>query len=408
MKLKNLFIAATVLLFTVTSCEKEDSVTGISISPETATLTEAGATTTLTATLAPSGTKADVAWTSSNTAVATVSGSGLTATVTAVGAGTAEITATADIFTAKTTITVDIAGSGGENNGSENAPYTVTEAIANQDGLAWVEGYIIGYAWAGSSATEFYFTTDTCTQATNIIIANSKTETGNANILPVQLPSGAIRTGLNVKDVKANLGKKVKLYGSLEKYFGQSGLKAVSYYELEGGSTGGTKPADTSGAILNETFASGQGSFTIQDITIPEGGTYVWIWDSNYKYMKASAFISSAKASESWLISPAINLTGKTSANLSFEHTGKYFTSNKLTEQEVYVSTNYSSGAPSTATWTKLTVPAWPTGNDWTFVNSGDVSLSSVAGNSSVHIAFKYASTTAGAATWEVKNVLVK
>jgi hypothetical protein len=41
----------------------------------------------------------------------------------------------------------------------------------------------------------------------------------------------------------------VKLYGSLEAYFGKPGLKNTSYFELEGGKTGGTKPVDTSNAI---------------------------------------------------------------------------------------------------------------------------------------------------------------
>ena len=113
MKLKNVFLmlAAGAMLFT--ACEKKEAVTGISVSPASGSLTEAGKTLTLTATLAPAGTKADVTWTSSNTAVATVSGNGLTATVTAVASGEAKIIAKADIFTAEAVIKVNIAGSGG-------------------------------------------------------------------------------------------------------------------------------------------------------------------------------------------------------------------------------------------------------------------------------------------------------
>lgn len=160
--------------------------------------------------------------------------------------------------------------------------------------------------------------------------------------------------------------------------------------------------------ILNETFAANQGNFTIANVTLPSGSTYVWQWDA-YKYMKASSFVGGgAKDSEGWLISPAMNLTGKTSATLSFDHAGKFFTASKLTEQAVLVSSDYTSGAPSSATWTPLTIAVWPSGNDWTFVNSGNISLSSVAGRANVRIAFKYASTTAGAATWEIKNVIVK
>jgi len=293
-------------------------------------------------------------------------------------------------------------------NGTESSPYTVTEAIANQGSSKWVSGYIVGYVWSGTP-TKYVFSADTCTQATNLLIASSKTETNSENCIAVQLPAGTIRTGLNLVDNKSNIGKQVTLYGSLEAYFSKPGLKSVSYFSLEGGTTGGTKPADptdVSNAILNEPFSISQGNFTIQNVTLPEGGTYVWKWDTN-KYMKSSAYISGAKISESWLISPVINLSNVISPILTFDHTGKYFTANKLTEQTVLVSTNYSNGLPNTATWTSLTIPTYPTGSDWNFVNSGSISLSNFVGESNVRIAFKYSSTTAGAATWEIRNVLI-
>lgn len=295
-------------------------------------------------------------------------------------------------------------------SGTEETPYNIAAAMANQDVFAWVEGYIVGNVdgEGKSIKTESKFDAP-YTVATNFLIADSPDETNYANCLPVQLPKGAIRDGLNLVENAANDGKKVKLYGSLEAYFGEPGLKSVSYYELEGGKTGGTKPVDASGALLSETFAENQGAFTIFDKQIPEGGTYVWRWDT-YKYMKASAFIDgSARASESWLISPAIDLSKVTTAALVFDHTGKFFTANKLTEQEVYVSKDYSgSGDPTSATWTKLTIPTWPSGSDWTFVSSGNIELTGMAGNAKVFLAFKYVSTTAGAATWEIKNVVVK
>lgn len=291
-------------------------------------------------------------------------------------------------------------------NGTESSPYTVSEAITNQGSSKWVSGYIVGYVWAAAQ-TKYVFSVDTCTQATNLLLAPSKTETNADNCIAVQLPAGSIRTGLNLVDIKTNLGKQVTLYGSLEAYFSKPGLKSVSYYSLEGGTTGGTKPVDVSNAILNETFSTSIGNFTIQNVTLPEGGSYVWKWDTN-KYMKASAYISGAnKLSESWLISPVLNLSTAVSPVLTFEHTGKFFTSNKLTEQSVLVSTNYNAGLPSTASWTALTIPTYPAGNDWVFVSSGQISLSNFVGQSNVRIAFKYGSTTSGAATWEIKNLVI-
>jgi len=83
------------------------SVTGVTVSPTTATLA-GGATQQLTATIAPSNaTNTAVTWSSSNTAVATVSSTGL---VTAVAAGTATITVTTSdgSKTATSAITVSV------------------------------------------------------------------------------------------------------------------------------------------------------------------------------------------------------------------------------------------------------------------------------------------------------------
>lgn len=136
-------------------------------------------------------------------------------------------------------------------DGSESSPYNVTAAIKNNSGEKWVKGYIVGYAWAGTSAqgTIYTFSSDTCTQATNILIADSKNETTATKVMPVQLLFGDIRTGLNLAANKDNIGKEVTLYGSLEKYFSIAGLKSVSYYELEGGKTGGTKPGGQPGEL---------------------------------------------------------------------------------------------------------------------------------------------------------------
>lgn len=292
--------------------------------------------------------------------------------------------------------------------GTESSPYNISEAITNQGASKWVTGYIVGVVDGEGKdiSTESKFDAP-YTIKTNVLLADNADETDFTKCFPVQLPTGAIRDGLNLVDNATLDGQKVKLYGSLETYYTKPGMKSTSYFEIDGGATGGIKPVDTSGSYLAETFATNQGAFAIVDVTLPEGGTYVWIWNTS-KYMKASAFISSAKASESWLISPSIDLSNATAPKLTFEHTGKYFTSNKLTEQTLWVSTNYTEGAPSTATWTQLTIPTWPSGSDWTFVSSGAIDLSAYTANSNVRLAFKYASTTAGAATWEIKNLVVK
>jgi uncharacterized protein len=103
---------------------------------------------------------------------------------------------------------------------------TVAQAIANNSGKATVEGYIVGY----TKGTNSYQFTGPFTSDTNIAIADQPNETDPAKILPVQLPSGAIRTALNLKATPENLGKKVQITGTLEAYFTTPGLKSPTWY----------------------------------------------------------------------------------------------------------------------------------------------------------------------------------
>lgn len=153
--------------------------------------------------------------------------------------------------------------------------------------------------------------------------------------------------------------------------------------------------------ILDESFATGQGAFTIEDKKLPEGGTYVWKHDT-YKddnYMKASAYIGGAKASESWLVSPAIDLSQATTATLTFDHTHKFIG----TPVENFISLWVTE--TSAENWQQLSIDKYGTNNDYTFVTSS-VDLSAYAGKT-IKFAFKYVSTTDAAGTWEIKNVKV-
>lgn len=144
---------------------------------------------------------------------------------------------------------------------------------------------------------------------------------------------------------------------------------------------GGTQPGGET-VVLDESFATGQGSFTIDDKQLPDGGSYVWKHDAGtttggnpYYYMKASSFIGGAKASESWLISPAVDLSQATTATLTFDHTHKFAgtPSNELT---LWVTET------SAENWQQLTIDKYGTNNDYTFVTPS-IDLSSYAGKQS-------------------------
>ncbi len=147
-----------------------------------------------------------------------------------------------------------------------------------------------------------------------------------------------------------------------------------------------------------ESFADSIGNFTINDVEL-DGLSYVWKHDSQYKQMKASAFVSNVKhATESWLVSPKIDLSAATMPGLQFSHTHK-FAGTPAEELTLWVK---EYGA---ADWTQVTIPTYGTNNDWTFVTAA-VDLSAWAGKK-VQIGFKYTSSASAAATWEVKNVVV-
>ncbi|MBF02680.1 MAG: hypothetical protein CMP76_05235 [Flavobacterium sp.] len=160
--------------------------------------------------------------------------------------------------------------------------------------------------------------------------------------------------------------------------------------------------------LFEETFVNNFPTWTAYSVV----GAQVWT-STNFGNPTPSAYMngfsSGSQANEDWLISPAIDLTSNVFAALTFE-TSTRFAGPAL---QVYISTNYSgSGAPSAATWTELTgfnLPVWTSGSytSWSAGASGGIDISNYVGNSNVRVAFKYTSTTAAAAGWEVDNVRV-
>lgn len=162
------------------------------------------------------------------------------------------------------------------------------------------------------------------------------------------------------------------------------------------------KAEEAVGLPYSEPFSASQGKFTTNDVTMPSPLTYVWTWDSKYG-MKASAFVNNtAYATESWLVSPLIDLGDAGSAFLSFDHACNKFTSIETAKEETSVRIRIQGGD-----WETLENVNYPTSLGWDFVNSGSIDLAAYVGNI-VQIAFVYTSTTTKAGTWEIKNVLVQ
>jgi hypothetical protein len=160
-------------------------------------------------------------------------------------------------------------------------------------------------------------------------------------------------------------------------------------------------------AIMGE----GQGKLTVQDVKLTEPLTYVWYYSAAYG-MCASAFKDNASyESESWLVTPQIDLTRAKTPQFGFDHA---FNKAPNFEEEcaVLVSTNYA-GDVLTAEWTQL---EWnlnedgtkniPAGTSWVFQHTGYFDFTPFVGKKIV-IAFRYTTQAGVSGTWELKNLLL-
>jgi Family of unknown function (DUF5689) len=133
------------------------------------------------------------------------------------------------------------------------------------------------------------------------------------------------------------------------------------------------------------------------------GSTYWGVQDlgsaGNF-YAYANNYTSGV-AAETWLISPAIDITGVASPALSFQNACNF--NGPLLE--VYVSTDYQTGnAPGTATWTAMS-PVLSAGA-YAWVNSGLLDISAFS-SANFRVAFKYVGTDSDGRAWEVDDIKV-
>lgn len=135
------------------------------------------------------------------------------------------IVLTSGATVAKVPVVANILQTSGD--GSKENPFSVADVVKLNNGYGmekyWVMGYIVGSAANGGALA----TTDA---ASNIAIGDAAEQT--EGLVPVELPSGDIRTALNIVDHAENKGKLVKVHGQLISYFLWSGVKATDDYEF--------------------------------------------------------------------------------------------------------------------------------------------------------------------------------
>ena len=155
-------------------------------------------------------------------------------------------------------------------------------------------------------------------------------------------------------------------------------------------------------AGYEEAFDNTLGDFTVFDAARLSGSdAAIWQADRN-GYAKASGYIGGNTPAESWLVSPAFDCTEVEYLSLYFEHTLGYV--NDVTDPADFFALLVTTDGQ---TWTEVPITAWPAYGEgakwWQFLN---VRLDLTDYRSAqTRFAFRYTSTDAVAATWEVRNL---
>ena len=155
-------------------------------------------------------------------------------------------------------------------------------------------------------------------------------------------------------------------------------------------------------AGYEEAFDNTLGDFTVFDAARLSGSdAAIWQADGN-GYAKASGYIGGNTPAESWLVSPAFDCTGVEYLSLYFEHALGYV--NDVTDPAEFFALLVTTDGQ---TWTEVPITAWPAYGEgakwWQFLN---VRLDLTDYRSAqTRFAFRYTSTDAVAATWEVRNL---
>lgn len=293
-----------------------------------------------------------------------------------------------------------------QGDGSEESPYTCAQVIAMnpsstteavQSGV-WTTGYIVGYYQDYAAHFEAGGT-----QRANILISDDPSTQSTANCVCIQLVAQTdTRTALNLVDNPGMLGSQVQVFGDVMKYNTLPGIKNTSNYKINGQGPVTPPVSGNTVKLLDPTSADGITNWTFDNVTVPSALSYdIWQWkeyNSAY-YLNASAFANGTNYdSEAWAISPIIDLTSATAVSAAFDHAAKFQTT-------CTTLCGFAVREEGSSIWHMLTIPTWPAAGAWTFTNSGAIDLTAYIGKK-VQVGFKYASSTAGADTWEIRDLV--
>lgn len=292
--------------------------------------------------------------------------------------------------------------SGGSSSEEEEAAITCAEAVnlvnALADGASSTETYsIVGYITNIGGAVS----TSKGAPQQSFWIADTKDGGKIFQAYYAYVPDGV---------TEFKVGLKVTITGKLKKYVNKNTgavtpemeNPTVKILEDDGsGSSGsgssGSGSSSSDGSQIAD-FTSGQGSWTVNDAN----GSGIWTNSSQYG-MVASGFINNtSQASESWLISPEIDLTSGTNCKIILSEAINHIKTGSIADQcQVYACIN-----DGQTNWQLLTADKRPAGTGWTYQD--DTFDASAFDGKKILLAFKYVSTESSAPSWEIKTVKIK
>ncbi|MDE6469176.1 MAG: hypothetical protein K2L28_09830, partial [Muribaculaceae bacterium] len=198
-----------------------------------------------------------------------------------------------------TPVTPPVTGDVPSGDGQSATPYNVAQIRAFNPGSTteavqsgvWGKGYIVGFMPTGGSSTTLtgavFGTAEAAT--TNLVLGPTADCKDPSQCIGIQLPSGSVRSALNLADNPGNLGKLVSLKGDVMKYCGGPALKNVSEYVFDGE----TPPAPPTEVTfkLASSITSGNGYLFVAE------GKYNLLFDKSFGYMSGTAYTAAADGS---------------------------------------------------------------------------------------------------------------
>lgn len=157
-------------------------------------------------------------------------------------------------------------------------------------------------------------------------------------------------------------------------------------------------PSDCEDINDTQSFVSDLGTFSSVGV---QGTTTFY---SRSPYGAVATGYSKQGVQECWLISPEYDLQGMDEASVEFRH--NIYKNNQggtqyEQQQTLWVSNDYVAGAPSTATWTQITIPQYTVGS-WT---NCTVTVPEANRKANFRFAFKYEAPEGGQGNyWEIDH----